>query len=103
MVLAAVAGGPKPTELEAATWKLYMVCASRPETVALVASEPTTTVTPPGLAVTTYPVIGRPPVEDGAVHETVASSPLDASTDVTAVGAPGAVGVWASARAGNPT
>ena len=47
-------------------------------------------VAPPGDAVTVYPVMGEPPLEAGAVHDTVANA-FPATAD-TAVGAPGAVG-----------
>jgi hypothetical protein len=45
-------------------------------------------VFPPVDEVTVYPVMAEPPVEDGAVHETVAAEP---PTAVPMVGAPGTV------------
>jgi hypothetical protein len=45
---------------------------ARPATVAEVTDPDTLAVKPPGDAVTLYPVIAEPPLDDGAVHETVA-------------------------------
>jgi hypothetical protein len=53
-------------------------------------------VAPPGDAVTVYAVIGAPPLDAGAVHDTVANAlPGTAATAVGAPGAVGAVGVTA--------
>jgi hypothetical protein len=49
------------------------------------------TVTPPGSDVTVYSVIGLPPSEVGAVHETSADTSLGIAD--TSMGASGAVGV----------
>ena len=48
-------------------------------------------VFPPGVDVTAYPVMGRPPVNEGASHDTT-DCPLANEVAVTPVGAPGLVG-----------
>ena len=78
-----------PCAFVAVAVKVYAVPLVSPVISQLV--EPTGTVheSPPGDAVTTYPVIGVPPLDAGAVKDTVAvSSPTVAIRDV---GAPGTV------------
>ena len=55
----------------AATVNEYAVPFDSPENTVEV-TLPTVTVAPPGDAVTTYPVTGKPPSFEGGVHETVA-------------------------------
>ena len=69
----------------------------RPGTVA-VRAPVVVALTPPGMAVTVYPVIGEPPLLTGAVHDTWAW-PLPAVA-VTPVGAPGIVELGVTAVLG---
>jgi hypothetical protein len=79
--------GPKPTELVAATVKVYAVAFAKPATAHGLAGQ--AVVAPPGCAVMRKPVMGSPPVAAGAVKLTAAdASPAMADT---AVGAPGTV------------
>ena len=59
-----------PTEFVAVTVKVYAVPLVRPVTVTDVPV--VVAVTPPGADVAVYSVIGVPPSEAGAVHETIA-------------------------------
>ena len=77
-----------PTELVAVTVNMYAMPLVRPVTVAEVAPD-VVAVAPSGDAVTVYPVIGKPPLLAGAVHDTTAT-PFPAEA-VTAVGTPGTV------------
>ena len=77
----------EPTAFVAVTVNVYDVPRVRPEQDAV---SPVTTHDPPaGDEVTVYPVIGEPPSEEGATHDTTAD-PLPA-TAVTNVGADGTV------------
>jgi hypothetical protein len=69
----------------AVTVNVYATPLVRPSTVQV--SEEVVQVLPPGLAVTVYPRIGRPPVAIGAFHTT--NAPLAPEVAVTLVGAPG--------------
>jgi len=83
-----------PIAFVAVTVNVYDVLLVSPVTVADVVDPDTVAVRPPGDDVTVYPVIGDPPVAEGAVHDTVAW-PFPAVA-FTAVGAPGgAAGVTA--------
>jgi hypothetical protein len=62
--------GPVPTLLVAVTVKLYEVPLVKPVTV--IGGAVPLAVRPPGEEVTVYPVIGAPPVKEGAVKATVA-------------------------------
>ncbi len=89
----ATEGAPVPTLFVAVTTNVYAVPLVKPPTTADVAPE-IVAVAPPGLAVTVYDVIGLPPVEAGATHDTVADVlPATAVTDVGAPGTVGALGV----------
>src|SRR5690242_16617248 len=61
-----------PAAFAAVTVNVYAVPLVRPVIVALVAGAATLTDKPPGAAVTVYPVIALPPLDAGAVHDTVA-------------------------------
>ena len=78
---------PVPATFVAVTVNIYAVPLVRPVTVQERAPV-VVHVRPPGLAVTVYPVIGQPPSDTGAVHDTTlcASAPLVAET---LVGTPG--------------
>src|SRR5260221_13359207 len=80
-------GAPVPTALVAVTVKVYVVPLVR--AVTRIAEAVPVAVTPPGLEVTVYLVIGEPPSLAGGEKATVAwASPGDAGP---MVGAPGAV------------
>jgi len=84
---AGVDAGPVPTAFVAVTVNVYAVPLVSPVIV-----HPRVAVAqlaPPGDAVAVYPVIGLPPVDDGAVHVR-ATWPLPA-VGVRPAGAPGAV------------
>jgi hypothetical protein len=87
LLLAALAG-PVPNAFVAVTVNVYEVPFVRPLTV-MGEAEPVP-VTPPGLDVTVYPVIGRFPSLAGAVKVTEAEAKL--AVAVPMVGAPGTVG-----------
>jgi len=78
-----------PAAFVAVTVNVYALCSLRPVTVAEVPA--VVAVRLPGSDVTTYSVIGLPPSEAGAVHETTAEISLGIAD--TPLGAPGAVGV----------
>jgi hypothetical protein len=69
MLFEAAEAGLVPAELVAVTVKVYVVPLVRPVTVQDVLL--VVQVRPPGLDVTVYPVMAAPPLEAGAVHETV--------------------------------
>jgi hypothetical protein len=81
--------GESPAALVATTWKVYGVPLVRPPTTHVVVGAVEVHVAPPGDAVTVYPVIGEPPDDTGAVHETVTWA-FPGVPD-TPVGAPGTV------------
>jgi hypothetical protein len=86
--------------LVACTVNVYDVPGSRPSTTALVVPGPTSTVLPPGDAVTVYPVSGALPVSDGRFQDTDAwAAPACATTPV---GAPGTRLVLLFGTAGLP-
>ncbi|WP_272923889.1 hypothetical protein, partial [Streptomyces sp. SID3343] len=75
-----------------------VVAEAEAEAVAVVVAvegEPTSTLRPPGVIATRYPVIGLPPSAVGAVHDTTASR-----TPPRAVTAVGAAGTRESGAAG---
>ena len=78
-----------PIALVAVTVNVYAVPLTRPVIVAILTTPFVLAVTPPGDAVTVYPVIGEPPLLTGAVHDTAAWA--FPGVAVTAVGAPGTV------------
>jgi hypothetical protein len=87
--------GPTPLPFLAETVQPYAIPFVRPVTV--IGLPVPVCVTPPGLQLTVYPVIGEPPLEAGAVKLTVACpSPPRALTPAGAPGTelppPGAVG-----------
>ena len=82
-----VDGAPVPIALAAVTVKLYEVPFVSP--VIVQPRVVVVQVAPPGLAVAVYPVIGLPPVDDGALHAR-ATWPLP-EVGVRPVGAPGTV------------
>ena len=88
-VVDAADGAPGPARLLATTVKVYETPAVRPVTMHD-ADEVLVQVLPPGLAVTTYFVIGRPPPDAGAVHHTTYEV-LVFTVANTPVGAPGGV------------
>ena len=67
---------PFPAAFRAIMVTVYLVPFVRPETEQASGCTSVATdvehVAPPGCNVTVYPVIGEPPSEDGADHETVA-------------------------------
>ncbi len=78
--------GPVPMALLAATVNVYGVPFVRPVTPH--DSPAVVQVSPPGEEVTVYPVIGVPPSQAGACHDTEAeASPALAWTEVGAAGA----------------
>jgi len=78
---------PAPALFAAVTVNEYEVPFERPVTVQLVVD--VVQVNEPGVDVTVYPVVGLPPVEEGAIHDTAASAfPDTADTDL---GTPGVV------------
>jgi len=80
---------PGPALLVARTVNVYGVPFVRPLTVHESGPAVQVHVLPPGLDVAVYPVIGAPPFDGGADHETATwASP---ATAVTLVGAPGVV------------
>src|SRR5271166_1728211 len=87
-------GFPAPTTLTACTVKLYVLPGVRPVTAQVVAPV-VEHVTPPGLDLATYPVIGLPPSLAGAVQLTCADACPAVAT--AAVGAPGFFGPLAKA------
>ena len=90
-------GGPVPAAFVAVTVNVYGVPLVRPVTVAVRAVPATLAVTPPGVDVTVYPVIGVPPSLAGAVHDTVAAAfPAAAFTPVDAPGTPAPRVTWRS-------
>ena len=78
----------RSAELVAVTVKVYAVPLVKPDTV--IGDVAPEAVIDPGFEVTVYPVIGEPPLDEGAVNETVAC--VSPGTAVTPVGAPGATG-----------
>ena len=74
-----------PMAFVAVTVNVYAVCSLRPVTVADVPD--VVAVKPPGSDVTVYSVIGLPPSEAGAVHETNAETSLGIAD--TPLGTPG--------------
>ena len=78
-------GAPVPAALVAVTVNVYVVPLMRPVTVT--GEAPPVAVTPPGLAVTVYPVIALPPVKAGGVNATVACA--FSAFAVPMVGVPG--------------
>src|SRR2546423_9833317 len=84
---AGVDGGPVPTAFVALTMNVYSVPLVSPVIVQprVVVAQ----VAPPGFAVAVYPVIGLPPVDDGALHAR-AIWPLP-EVAARPVGAPGTV------------
>jgi hypothetical protein len=78
---------PVPALFVAETVNVYEVPFERPVTVQLVVE--VVQVNEPGVDVTVYPVVGLPPVEAGATHDTAACAfPDTADTDL---GTPGVV------------
>jgi len=80
-------GGARSDGVGAVTVKVYVTPLVRPVTVQVVAPV-VVQVKPPGVEVTVYAVMGRPPVEEGAV-QWMTDWPLAFEVAVTAVGAPG--------------
>lgn len=80
-----VEGGEFPALFVATTVKVYAVPLVNPVTVS--GLDAPVAVAPPGLAVTVYPVIGEPPVEEGAVNDTTTCALP--GVPATAVGDPG--------------
>ena len=78
---------PVPATFVAVTVNIYAVPLVRPVTVQERAPV-VVHVRPPGLAVTVYPVIGQPPSDTGAVHDTTLC-PFAPVVAVTLVGRPG--------------
>jgi hypothetical protein len=89
-VVAALASdsGEVPIALVAFTVNVYAVPLARPVIVAVLTPF-VLAVTPPGDAVTVYPVMAEPPLLTGAVHDTTAWA--FPGVAVTAIGAPGTV------------
>ena len=83
----ATEGSDEPIAFEATTVNVYEVPLARPVIVHEVSTVEHTTA--PSPSVTTYPVIGEPPVEAGANQDTVTVE--FPATPVTALGAEGAV------------
>lgn len=82
------AGRPNPIGLRATTPKEYVSPGTSPSIRHVVAVG--VQVAPPGKAVTRYPVIGSPPAEAGAFHETTADLvPATAVTRWGLLGTPG--------------
>ena len=79
---------PEPATFAAITVKVYEVPSLSPETVQ-VSAPLVVQLPPPGLALTTYPVMVAPPSLDGAFHDTVTAPGLGVA--VTVSGAPGTV------------
>ena len=80
-----------PTAFVAVTLKRYAVPFVRFGTVQW-GAETAVQVDPPGMAVTVYLMIGRPPVQAGVCQETSADAvPV---SDITCVGAPGTDAPW---------
>jgi len=78
---------PAPALFAAVTVNVYEVPFVRPGTVQLVVD--VVQVNEPGMDVAVYPVVGLPPVEAGATHDTAACAFPD--TADTALGMPGVV------------
>jgi hypothetical protein len=72
IIFDAVDANDVPTELVAVTVNVYSVPFVNPVTVAVVAFAPADAVTPSGMDVTVYPVIGTPPLNIGTLQFTIA-------------------------------